>query len=121
EFSARLSNRTTATLATPTARKANGALERVADVPVYFTDAIVRRARSLQKTADAKPPRALAHGDTLAKLELSAGDTVKVKQGACEALLTLARDDKLAAGCVRIAAGHASTATLAGMFDPVTL
>ena len=89
-------------------------------MPIYFTDAIVRRARSLQKTNDAKAPRALAHGEVLAKLGLKEGDSVRVKQDAA-AVLTVGRDDTLPAGCVRIAAAHASTAPLGGMFGPVTL
>ena len=36
---------------------AAGALERIADVPIYATDPIVRRAPALQLTADARPPR----------------------------------------------------------------
>mgnify|MGYP000087085775 CR=1 FL=1 len=35
-----------------------GGLERIADVPIYSTDAIVRRAPALQATADARAPRA---------------------------------------------------------------
>jgi len=33
------------------------AIERVADVPIYFADPLVRRAWSLQQTRDASPPR----------------------------------------------------------------
>jgi NADH-quinone oxidoreductase subunit G len=120
DLSARLSNRTSTAPVAPAVAGANGALERIADVPIYFTDAIVRRARSLQKTNDAKPPRALAHGDVLAKFGLKEGDSVRVKQDAA-AVLTVGRDDTLPAGCVRIAAAHASTAPLGGMFGPVTL
>ncbi|MDQ2927642.1 MAG: NADH-quinone oxidoreductase subunit NuoG, partial [Pseudomonadota bacterium] len=36
---------------------APSALERIADVPIYASDAIVRRASALQQTADARPPR----------------------------------------------------------------
>ena len=39
------------------ATKTHG-FERVADVPIYFADPLVRRAPSLQQTADARPPRA---------------------------------------------------------------
>ena len=41
-------------------------LERVADVPIHFADPLVRRAPSLQQTADAKPPRARMNALTLA-------------------------------------------------------
>ena len=33
-------------------------LERIADVPIYFADAVVRRAESLQKMADSAAPKA---------------------------------------------------------------
>src|SRR3954467_2618822 len=43
---------------------ANG-LHRIADVPIYFADPIVRRATSLQKTRDALPPKAWMASETL--------------------------------------------------------
>ena len=45
-------------------------LERVADVPIYFADTLVRRAMSLQQTADARPPKARMHRSLLDKLGL---------------------------------------------------
>ena len=35
---------------------AHAGLERIADVPIYAADSLVRRASSLQLTADARPP-----------------------------------------------------------------
>ena len=60
---ARLANRTSVAIVAPSA-VANG-VERVADVPIYFSDAIVRRAASLQQTADARAPRARMHRSLL--------------------------------------------------------
>ncbi|MCZ7654083.1 MAG: hypothetical protein M5R42_06990 [Rhodocyclaceae bacterium] len=57
------------------------ALQRIADVPIYFADALVRRAPSLQKTRDAAPPAARMNAATLAKLGLNAGMQVKVSSG----------------------------------------
>ncbi|HVJ24784.1 MAG TPA: molybdopterin-dependent oxidoreductase, partial [Burkholderiales bacterium] len=34
-------------------------IQRIADVPIYFADPLVRRSPPLQKTRDARPPRAL--------------------------------------------------------------
>ncbi len=101
--------------------KANGALERIADVPIYWTDSLVRRAPSLQQTADARLPRAIMSSDTLRKLGIAAGVKVKIKQGAGEATLEAASDDDLAPNCVRIAAGHPLTARLGSMFGTVTV
>ncbi len=99
------------------AAPASGLLERLADVPIYGSDPVVRRAASLQQTRDARPPRARANGATSARLGLAAGDTVRARQElngvAGEATLELERDDALADGVVRIAAAHPSTAGLA--------
>jgi NADH-quinone oxidoreductase subunit G len=87
-------------------------LERIADVPIHSADPLVRRAPALQKTADAQPPQAWMHGETLASLGLSAGDQVRVTQGAGSALLFAGRDDRLPRQTVRIAAAHPSTVEL---------
>ncbi|MGB8436037.1 MAG: NADH-quinone oxidoreductase subunit NuoG [Burkholderiales bacterium] len=96
-------------------------LQRVADVPIYFTDPIVRRAISLQQTRDARPPQAFMNSTSLTALGLAAGQRVRVRQGTGEADVSLACDDRLADGCVRLAAAHPSTARLGGMFDALTL
>jgi len=95
--------------------------ERIADVPGYWTDAIVRRAVSLQKTADARPPRALANEATLKRFGLSRGDRAWVRQAAAVALLECAVDARLPDGVVRVSAGHASTSALGPMFGPIRL
>ena len=100
--------------------KADG-VERVADVPIYFADPIVRRAPSLQETADARPPRAAMSASMLARLGLAPGDRVRVRQNGGEVVLAAARDDGLPDGVVRVAAGHPSTARLGPMFGAVTL
>jgi NADH-quinone oxidoreductase subunit G len=97
------------------------ALERVADVPIYFADPIVRRAPALQETADAAPPRARANAAVLARLGLKAGDRVRVRQDGGEALLEVALDEALADGVVRVAAAHASTAGLGAMFGEISV
>jgi NADH-quinone oxidoreductase subunit G len=100
-------------LQTPAA--ANG-LQRVADVPVYFADPIVRRAGSLQKTRDALPPKAWMASATLERLGVAPGGRVRVRQGQGEAVVEVDRDDALPAGCVRLAAGHRLTSELSAMF-----
>ncbi|MCK2097219.1 NADH-quinone oxidoreductase subunit NuoG [Thauera aromatica] len=94
---------------------AANALERVADVPIYFADALVRRAPSLQKTRDAAAPVARIAPATLAALGLAAGQKIRVVQGGGRAELTVQADAGLAAGCVRVAAAHPSTAALGAM------
>jgi NADH-quinone oxidoreductase subunit G len=90
------------------------ALERVADVPLYFADGLVRRAPSLQKTRDASAPVARMAAATLATVGLVSGDRVRVK-GDGQIELTAIVDDGVALGCVRVAAAHATTAALGPM------
>ncbi|MFH2134987.1 MAG: molybdopterin-dependent oxidoreductase, partial [Pseudomonadota bacterium] len=96
-------------------------LQRVADVPIYATDAIVRRAVSLQATADAAQPKAWLHSKELSKLGVQAGAQVKVAQGQGSTLLEVAADDGLPEGVVRVAAGHPMTAMLGAMFGTITV
>ncbi|MDR1463305.1 MAG: NADH-quinone oxidoreductase subunit NuoG [Azoarcus sp.] len=102
----------------PEAEKASaaqaGCLQRVADVPIHFADPLVRRAPSLQKTADAKPPTARMSASTLAALGVSAGGRVRVTGSGTVELQAVA-DEGVAPGCVRIAAAHQSTVALGPM------
>jgi NADH-quinone oxidoreductase subunit G len=93
-------------------------IQRIADVPIYFTDPLARRSPPLQKTKDARPPRAWMNSRLLAKLGLAAGQPVLVN-GAVKLMAAL--DDRLPEECVRIAAGHPSTAPIGPMFGEVTL
>jgi len=119
-LAARLSNSLEGVAIEAPARPAP-ALERVADVPIYFADPIVRRAAALQETADAATPRAVANGAVLARLGLKPGDAVRVKQDGGEALLEAARDDALPDGALRVAAAHPATAALGAMFGEITV
>jgi NADH-quinone oxidoreductase subunit G len=96
-------------------------LERVADVPIYCADALVRRAASLQATRDARPPAVGLPSVLWSQLGLSAGAKVRVAQGAAAAILPAEESPSLAPTAVRIAAGHAHTASLGAMFGAVTV
>jgi NADH-quinone oxidoreductase subunit G len=96
-------------------------LQRVADVPVYATDSMVRRATSLQLAADARAPMVGLPSALWRQLGLQAGARVLVTQGEGAAVLPAREDATLAAGAVRIAAGHPSTAALGAMFGSVTI
>ena len=113
----RLNNNASIQLHSPVKEKI--ALERISDVPIYFTDAIVRRAPSLQATADAAVPMAYLSAALFAKLELHEGERVIVRQGTGSALLIAAIGTGQPEHVVRIAAGHPSTAALGSMFGPV--
>jgi NADH-quinone oxidoreductase subunit G len=96
-------------------------LQRVADVPIYFADSLVRRSAPLQKTAAAKPPRARMNAKLMAELGIGQGDRVRVRIGGGEAELPVAADERVADRCVRIAAAHPSTAALGPMFGEVSI
>ena len=96
-------------------------LQRVADVPIYCTDMLVRRAAALQLTADALAPRVGVPSALWSKLKLRDGDKVLVDQGQGAVILPVREDKSLAANTVRVAAGHASTLKLGAMFGPITL
>jgi NADH-quinone oxidoreductase subunit G len=119
DAAARLSNAVEGIRLAPAAALA--AVERVADVPIYFADPVVRRAGSLQQTSDAAPPRAFANGALLRKLGVASGSRVQVKQDGGEAVVQIERDDRLADGVVRLAAAHPATAALGGMFDAISV
>ncbi len=96
-------------------------LERVADVPLYAVDALVRRAPALQATRDAKPPQ-VGVGSTLwRQLGLQPGSRVRVAGSSGEVQLAAYLDATLAEGTVRISTGHALTAALGPAWEPVTL
>ncbi|HOB96568.1 MAG TPA: NADH-quinone oxidoreductase subunit NuoG [Aquabacterium sp.] len=116
---ARLDNASSAPV---TLTAAPAGLQRLADVPIYATDALVRRAPSLQLTADAKnAPQASLPAALWQQLGLVAGDKVRVAQGAAAAVLPARLDDTLAADVVRVPAGLAQTATLGALFGAITV
>jgi NADH-quinone oxidoreductase subunit G len=105
------------------------ALQRIADVPIHFADPLARRAPSLQRTRDAAPPKARMSAATLAKLGISAGMQVKVSTTETRAgtslggtaIIAAQLDEGVPDGCVRVAAGHESTAGLGPMQGAITV
>jgi len=95
-------------------------VERVAEVPIYQTDAVVRRSPSLQRTADAALPVARMHCQLIARLGLAADGLVSVRQTAGALTLKVERDDQLPDNCIRVPSGHPQTAHLGPMFGPIT-
>ncbi len=115
----RLGNGTRVAITAPAAG-AQG-VERVADVPIHFADALVRRAPSLQQTADAAAPCARMNAATLQKLGVVAGADVRIRQGRGEAVLAAAVDAAVPDGAVRISAAHPSTSALEGLSGPIEI
>jgi NADH-quinone oxidoreductase subunit G len=119
DVSAKLNNVSKLPLTAATATSTG--VERIADVPIYFADAVVRRAESLQKMADAAAPKAHLSSALAQQLGVAEGDKVKVTQGFGSAILVATVDAKLPANAVRVAAAHASTAALGSMFGSITV
>ena len=120
DVSAKLNN-TLQDISVQIATGSTGGLQRVAEVPIYAADAVVRRATALQKTLDAATPCVAMHSAELAKLGVQPGDQVKVSQGQGSVNLVATADDKLPRGTARVAAGHAATAALGAMFGTITV
>ncbi|MFY8086880.1 MAG: molybdopterin-dependent oxidoreductase, partial [Rubrivivax sp.] len=105
-----------APLPSSTGASSPAAVERLADVPIYATDALVRRAESLQQTADARPPVASLPEGLWQQLGLADGDRVRIGQGQGHVVLKARLDATLAHNTVRVPAGHPDTASLGAMF-----
>ncbi|HBP30879.1 MAG TPA: NADH-quinone oxidoreductase subunit G [Advenella kashmirensis] len=120
-FTAKLSNRVTATATESAAAPvADGALQRVADLPIYRTDAIVRRAEALQLAPASAAPVASLNATMLARLGVQSGDTVRVRgSNGNDIRIQVKQDDHLADNTVRIAQGFAQTAALGSAFGNV--
>ena len=113
---AKLNNETAAAI---TLTGGTGGLERLADLPIYSADALVRRAPSLQATADARPPVASLPQALWAELGLSEGAQVKVSQEGGAAVLPAVLDASLPANVVRVPAGTQATSTLGASFGAI--
>ena len=115
---ARLDNRSSTTIAP---WPVTSGLQRIADVPIYATDATVRRATSLQLTADARAPVASLPTVLWQKLRLQLGDKVLIAQGGAALVMAAAEDASLAPDAVRVPAGHPSTSAMGAMFGTITV
>ncbi|WP_353148152.1 NADH-quinone oxidoreductase subunit NuoG [Pollutimonas bauzanensis] len=114
----RLSNDITAGIGLTVASQG---LERVADVPIYRSDALVRRSQPLQETSASQSPRARMSASTLAGLGLESGDAVRIGSAQGQATLASLLDDTVAHGCVRIATAFNETLALGSGFGQLTV
>ncbi|MCB1887127.1 MAG: NADH-quinone oxidoreductase subunit G, partial [Rhodocyclaceae bacterium] len=89
--------------------------ERIADIPLYSVDPIVRRAPSLQRTRDAQVGAAWLNAAALSALGAADGDKLKLKTPSGEVVLPAALDDTLPDGCVRLPGAQAATAELGAL------
>ena len=94
---------------------------RSSDVPMYATDAIVRRAVSLQKTVDAQSMCVRLNTAEADRLGVSAASTVTVKQGDNSATLMLVIDDTIPDASAWIPLAVEGNDVLGSAFDVVSI
>ncbi|MBV9891132.1 MAG: molybdopterin-dependent oxidoreductase, partial [Rhizobacter sp.] len=93
----------------------DGGLERIADVPIYQSDAIVRRAPALQLTADARPPTVGVPSELAAERGIVDGTPVRVRSEQGTIVLPARVDPSLASNVLRVASAHPLTVALGAM------
>lgn len=108
--------------AAPLAASERTGLVRVADVPVYRSDAIARHAPALQEMRVSAPPKAWMNPADVQRLGLADGVKMKCVQGGrASAILEVASDACVAPGVVRLSAAHALSSELGPMIGPIEL
>ena len=96
-------------------------LIRVADVPIYATDPLVRRARSLQQSALARPAEVRLHPEVAQALGVAGREQVQVRQNGRAVELPLVLDEGIPQGCAWIPAGLPASAALGPAVGPVII
>ena len=115
---ARLSNQIDAKIGV----SASGAgLQRVADLPIFRSDAMVRRATALQLSAASQAPVARLHPDTVTALSLDVSSMVRVKSATGQIMIAAQTDRKVTPGTIRLSAGFDETMALGGAFTEISV
>ncbi len=112
------------TLTTPVKlqlQQSSDQLYRAADVPIYATDAIVRRARSLQQTMDAQTQGVFINQGEARRLGLGEANSVQVTQNSNSVGLPLVIDERVPDGCAWIPSAVEGNALLGAAFGEIEL
>ncbi|HHQ42901.1 MAG TPA: NADH-quinone oxidoreductase subunit G, partial [Chromatiales bacterium] len=96
-------------------------LWRVGDVPIYAVDALVRRSRPLQETPLAVEAALRVAPGTAARLGLTAGARVRVRQDGTQAELEVVLDRRVADGCALVHAGVPGSEGLGPAVGPLEI
>jgi NADH-quinone oxidoreductase subunit G len=95
-------------------------LQRITEMPIYSTDALVRRASSLQKTVDATMASGIHIHPQLASLKnLSQGNSARVKQNGATITLPVVLDERVPQDGVLIYAGQLANLELGEWYGGV--
>ncbi len=105
----------------PDSIKAETAMQRIAELPVYCVDSVVRHAHALQLTADAQVNSARINSALAKKLKLEDGQDVSAVQDKYNVDISISIDDRIADNCVYIPAGIEQASALGGGYDTIEL
>ncbi len=101
--------------------KAANGIHRSSDVPMYATDAVVRRAASLQETVDRQTMCVRLNSAEIERLGLGNASMVTVEQGNVNMTLTLVADDTVPDASAWIPSAVEGNEILGSAFDEVTI
>ena len=116
EFVSGLSNVVSAGIAVTIPSPVEG-VERIAAIPAYAGDPVVRRAPSLQAAVESATPLARANAATLNALGVPCGGQIRVAGIVLEAKA----DETVAPNCIAIPAARSETIPLGSLFGTLTV
>jgi len=96
-------------------------ITRLGAVASYHEDAQVRRAASLQKTADGKDTQLRINPEMIKRLGLGSADKVIVSQAGNSCSMTFVADSGIPDDCVWLPVGTADSATLGPLFSSISV
>ncbi len=95
-------------------------LQRITEMPIYSTDALVRRASSLQKTVDATLANGIhIHPQLASQKNLSQGNSARVRQNGATLTLPVVMDERVPQESVLIYAGQLANLELGEWYGGV--
>jgi NADH-quinone oxidoreductase subunit G len=94
---------------------------RIADIPMYAVDPLVRRAQPLQQTREADACYVWLTPQDAKRLKVEEGEHVSVRRNGSQVTLPVKLDESIETGQVWIPAGLAATAVLGGLSASVEL
>jgi NADH-quinone oxidoreductase subunit G len=104
-----------------TLQNANGALQRVTEIPMNSIDPQVRRAQALQQTADKADGAVHIHSSLAEKLGLDQDEQGHVEQDSGSVVLPVVIDDRIPASCVMIQAGQVGHTSLGAWYGDIKI
>ncbi|MCP4475715.1 MAG: NADH-quinone oxidoreductase subunit G [Gammaproteobacteria bacterium] len=96
-------------------------LQRISQVPLYRTDAVVRHADALQQNADESDNHVKLHPNTAAYHHLQNDDQARVTQDDHSVILTVAVDERVPENCLWVNDAIAATIGLGGAFTAIDI